>query len=1805
VALETGDSLYWKTGIDTGGVSRGADEVKGILRNLTRSISGMDIFAGLGIGAAAIFAKISKEAYDFSIQFESAMKEVQTISRAVQQDFQGISQEIIDMSKEVPENAQKLAKGLYQIVSAGYDGAEAMDMLRQSAKLAVAGVSDTYTAADAITSIMNAYGEAAGNAANISDKLFTTIKNAKTTMRELGPEITTVTGLAAQAGVAFDDLMAIISTGAKTLKTPEMMTGIRGMLTAIIKPSEEAKELIAELGIEFDTAALKAKGFQGFLNDLITATDGNIEMLSQLFPNVRGLTGLLSVATDEGKEFERQLQNIQSATGATEDAFRVMMETTENQVAILKNNVMAKLKPFGDWLVGFVNDVAGGINRAMEEAKTEFEIAAGHFDDVTEALKTQKSTIEGYIRTIEDLRGKTELTAKETAELEAAEKNLNFLLPELNRNWKDNKTALDNIILAKERIIELDKEMMEYQKKAAEARVKYLQWELAQTEKETKKFEESRETWQKLADETRKDLYDMLLAYAKNGQLTVGETVKYVEYMREFYTKEAKQQTEEINKLWREGAITEEEAKKRVLRLTEELITGNKAYQEAQGKILAQQAELTGKVPQLKGEIAALKEEINLLNAALEGKPSPEKPAPELKERKPERVTVVDVEKVRDELKAMQDQYKAYWRIVTEFGEDYVKEHNAQLAKDAENYGDYLQEMLTKYRDNTDLMKDVMLAYVDFSATERNRALESFKEGLQRQTEESDAEYLLRLHNAEQALGEETKLNQQFFAVISKLQDDAIEKRQRAAEERKRLEKEILDKAFAFIHTREEINQKEFDKYIELLREKGINEEMINALIAARNAYLQEQITQKEKEEAKKRAEETRREAERKAKIAEQAEKERIRLEEQATQRAFEYLHEREEIEQKAFDDYIELLREKGVSEETINELILAREYRLQEERTKKEAEEAKKREELARREAEAKERKAERARDARIKAEEQALQKAFEYTHAREEIDQKAFDDYIRSLREKGASEEVINTLITARHAKLEEERTEKERQEAKKRLAEAKKEAEAKEKEAQRAAEARAKAEADALQKTFEYTHQREEIEQRAFDNYIKFLRERQVSEEIIQELIAARAAKIQEEQARREAEEAKKKREEAQREAERKQKEAEKVAKIRLEAEKEVTDKIFAYTHTKEEIAQKEFEEYIQRLRERGVKEEELAKLRAARDARLAEERTIREAEEEKEREAKARRETERKKAEAKRIEEARIKAEKEITDKIFEYTHTREEIAQREFEQYIENLRQKGVDEDTINSLIAARAAYLEEEKTKKEQEEEEKRQKIAEREAERKQRELERWIDPYLTAEEKITAIHEKTAELIEAADDEVTRQLLKNIEKRMIAETRLAEFKRLADEKMAEYGIEMNNQELADWIRFLEEMKKKYKDYAEIIILIDKEITRSQEQIWENIQTEVRKTLDTMRALADFVGLFNSELEKTVNSLADLYEGITELGKGMATGDLLSYLSGITSIITSIGDMFTYHYSDVPRIQKELEKMTLEFQKQQNILKYSRGLMRPEEIFNTIAMIERQIGKYQELIRAEKNARGEFRTWFITWNTWSETDWAKIRQWQAEIEEANWEIVDLMRQLQEILTGTTVEKLADTITAGFTEGLDSAQLFADTFEDMMRKAIIDAFKRTIITKYIEAWYDEFATLAGEGLTPEEIAQLSESYQEMLEGAEDYWEQVQAFMESVGLEAVAGREGLAGAIAGITEQTAGLLAGQFQAIRINTMEMLSHMESIIIINSKIADNTSYEHLEKYLASIDRKLGEGVSLEQEYLRSIGET
>jgi hypothetical protein len=186
----------------------------------------------------------------------------------------------------------------------------------------------------------------------------------------------------------------------------------------------------------------------------------------------------------------------------------------------------------------------------------------------------------------------------------------------------------------------------------------------------------------------------------------------------------------------------------------------------------------------------------------------------------------------------------------------------------------------------------------------------------------------------------------------------------------------------------------------------------------------------------------------------------------------------------------------------------------------------------------------------------------------------------------------------------------------------------------------------------------------------------------------------------------------------------------------------------------------------------------------------------------------------------------------------------------------------------------------------------------------------------------------------------------------------------------------------------------------------------------------------------------------------------------------------------------------------------------------------------------------------------------------------KLKQEGLDVEQA---MKDLQEQLKVDLTGgATKDSIADSIAEGFAQGKRSAADFADTFKDLMQKAALAALKLRFLDeplkKFIEQFQDDVTS--GDQLDASEVANLKDFWDKIITNASNAMDQIQK-IAGIDFSSVTGSTGansLQGAIKGITEDTAELLAGQFGAMRLTAIEQLNvAMQSLDRLN-QIQNNT---------------------------------
>ena len=166
----------------------GAKGVKGTATAL-KKVSGSLLSIGksaslVGAGFAVLSTKLAGD-------FQKGLLEVTTLMKGdTDKALKSLGKELTSVANASGLALDSLTKAKYDIVSAGFSNAsDSAIVLEQATKLAVGGVTSAAAAADILTSSLNAFGEGADQADEVSDALFTTVRLGKTTITELGASL--------------------------------------------------------------------------------------------------------------------------------------------------------------------------------------------------------------------------------------------------------------------------------------------------------------------------------------------------------------------------------------------------------------------------------------------------------------------------------------------------------------------------------------------------------------------------------------------------------------------------------------------------------------------------------------------------------------------------------------------------------------------------------------------------------------------------------------------------------------------------------------------------------------------------------------------------------------------------------------------------------------------------------------------------------------------------------------------------------------------------------------------------------------------------------------------------------------------------------------------------------------------------------------------------------------------------------------------------------------------------------------------------------------------------------------------------------------------------------------------------------------------------------------------------------------------------------------------------------------------------------------------------------------------------------
>lgn len=410
--MPTIGDLNVRIGATTDPLIKGINDANRQMKGKGAAMASLAKTAGLAIAGAFVSAGLAGT--KMAIDIEQAFSKIENLVGVTGSTLDGFKDSVRDVSTQTGKSQSELANALFTITSAGLQGADALEVLNQAAKASVVGMGDTKAIAQATAAVLTAYGTESITASKAIDTMTAIVRAGNLEAESLAPALGRVVGIAAQVGVSFDELGANVAAFTRLgVSADEAITGLRGLLNGIIKPTKESTEALASVGMTFAQlrAEIKEKGLSYSLNNLVNLFGDNTEGLSRLIPSVEALANVLGTAGAQGEVYAQIAADIANSTDIVNDGFAKASETVQNQWNITLANAQARMQDFGNRVLPVLANGLKTINSlGKQQAQTQEATALA-----TRASAEKAGQLVAQYESLAKIQNKT---SEETAELQ-------------------------------------------------------------------------------------------------------------------------------------------------------------------------------------------------------------------------------------------------------------------------------------------------------------------------------------------------------------------------------------------------------------------------------------------------------------------------------------------------------------------------------------------------------------------------------------------------------------------------------------------------------------------------------------------------------------------------------------------------------------------------------------------------------------------------------------------------------------------------------------------------------------------------------------------------------------------------------------------------------------------------------------------------------------------------------------------------------------------------------------------------------------------------------------------------------------------------------------------------------------------------------------------------------------------------------------------------------------------------------------------------------------------------------------------
>ena len=330
-------------------------------------------FVAMGVVAAKALVNATQKA----AAFEKQMSNVATLLDGdVNKRISELNKEVLKVSNSTGVATETLTDGLYQVISAVGDSADATKILTVAAKAAKAGNAETTESVNLLTAVTKGYGDTSYEAfEKASDLAFQTVKLGQTTFPDLAASIGAVIPMASALGLKQEELFGGFATlTGVTGNASEVTTQLNGALKGFMKPSSDMAYVMKKLGYATGEEMLKANGLEKSLLMLKQAVGNNDTAFANLFTSIQGKKAVLALAGAQAENMATKTKAMYEATGIANEAFKRQKDNVASLQEDVKNLLDNGLTQLGLLVLPVIKSLLVALLPVLEAVANNMDI---------------------------------------------------------------------------------------------------------------------------------------------------------------------------------------------------------------------------------------------------------------------------------------------------------------------------------------------------------------------------------------------------------------------------------------------------------------------------------------------------------------------------------------------------------------------------------------------------------------------------------------------------------------------------------------------------------------------------------------------------------------------------------------------------------------------------------------------------------------------------------------------------------------------------------------------------------------------------------------------------------------------------------------------------------------------------------------------------------------------------------------------------------------------------------------------------------------------------------------------------------------------------------------------------------------------------------------------------------------------------------------------------------------------------------------------------------------------------------------